>query len=371
MRINAAFGETAANILARDLNILDIEFTAGLAYLEECRVVRNTSQYVNPVSTCQTYHDGSDWHIVIYHVKESMVNADWWIQALATFSASSISYTSRLKASNDVVEYESPYTVSISNYYDASYSIPTTISWLNRKYVKNFFENQYRYLDAKSGQETPYLRFRFTIPYAHDGISDRIDISLHTTTTLASQHSTTQLIAQFLPAVSAERDFSIGFYGQVARHTDGSGHYYYRITGPLGGYIQGYDVLLQISEPNVVQTMFNGPTSPGRQDMTVTTVNGGGTKYDSIALDYIQYFTSVQILHTTTTVDEYDSLTIKYTPKSSISTFGSTREVTLTLSIENLYYAYDGGLSDIFAADGVSIESGHRFSEVVNSPNGG
>ena len=152
LRINAAFGETAANIMARDLNILDIEFTSGLTYLEECRVVRNTSQYVNPASTCQTYHDGSDWHIVIYHVKDSMVNADWWIQALATFSASSISYTSRLKASNGVVEYESPYTVSISNYYDSSYSIPTTISWLNRKYVKNFFENQYRYLEAKSGQ---------------------------------------------------------------------------------------------------------------------------------------------------------------------------------------------------------------------------
>ena len=208
------------------------------------------------------------------------------------------------------------------------------------------------------------------MPFTHDGVNDRIDIFLHSTTTLASQHSTTQLIAQFLPAVSAERDFSIGFYGQVARYTS-SGNYYYRITGPLGGYVQGTDVLLQISEPNVVQTMFNGPTSPGRQDLGITTVNGGGTYYDSIALDYIQYFSSVQILHTTTTVDEYDSLTIKYTPKSSISTFSSTREVTLTLSIENLYYANDGGLSDIFSADGVTIESGHRFSEVVSNPNGG
>lgn len=72
---------------------------------------------------------------------------DWWIQALATFSQSSISYTSQLKASNEVVEYESTYSsVSISNYYDSTYTTPTTLSWLNRKYVKNFFENQYRFL---------------------------------------------------------------------------------------------------------------------------------------------------------------------------------------------------------------------------------
>ena len=117
--------------------------------------------------------------------------------------------------------------------------------------------------------------------------------------------------------------------------------------------------------------MFNGPTSPGRQDIYVTTVNGGGTKYDSIALDYIQYFTSVEILHTTTTVNEYDSLTIKYTPKSTVSAFSSSREVALTLSVENLYYSYDGGLTSVFSADGVNIESGHRFSEVVSNPNGG
>ena len=35
------------------------------------------------------------------------------------------------------------------------------------------------------------------MPYTHDGVNDRIDIFLHSTTTLASQHSTTQLIAQF------------------------------------------------------------------------------------------------------------------------------------------------------------------------------
>lgn len=147
LRLNAVFGEEAAEILARDLNIFDIKFTAGLSHLEECRVVRNNSQYVNPVSTCQTHYDGTYWHIMIYHVKESQTDVDWWIQALGTFSQASISYTSQLKASNEVVEYEATYSsVSISNFYDSTYSTPTTLSWLNRKYVKNFFENQYRFL---------------------------------------------------------------------------------------------------------------------------------------------------------------------------------------------------------------------------------
>ena len=101
--------------------------------------------------------------------------------------------------------------------------------------------------------------------------------------------------------------------------------------------------------------MFNTATSPGRQDIGVTYYNGGGTFYDSIAIDYYQYFTSVNIMHTTATVDDYDTLTITYTPKSSVSVFSSSREVTLTLSAEGYYFDYDGGISSIFADDGVTI----------------
>ena len=357
--------------MARDLNVLDVEFTAGLSYIEECRVVRNTSQYINPKSTCQSYYDGSDWHIVIYHVTESQVDADWWIQILATFSSSSISYTSRLKASNDVVEYESSYTVPITGYYNSSYSTPTTLSWLNRKYVKNFYENQYRFLEAVSSQTTPYVRFRFTVPSGHDGVNDKIRLYLHQTSALSSRNSNSQLIGQLLPAVSAERDFSVGYYMRCSKLTDGSSNHYYECIGPEGGYITGNDYLLQISEPNVVTTSFNGPTSPGRHSIDFSVVNGGGTWTDSIELDYYQYFDYVNILHTTTTVDDYDTLTITYTPKSSVSAFSSSREVALTLSVSGLYHEYDGGISSIFSSDGVSIESGHRFSEVVSNPNGG
>ena len=101
--------------------------------------------------------------------------------------------------------------------------------------------------------------------------------------------------------------------------------------------------------------MFNTATSPGRQDIGVTYLNGAGTFYDSIAIDYYQYFTSVNIMHTTTTVDDYDTLTITYTPKSSISVFSSSREVTLSLSASGYYFDSDGGLTSIFSADGVDI----------------
>ena len=204
----------------------------------------------------------------------------------------------------------------------------------------------------------------------HDGINDYIRLFLHSTTTLSSQTSSSQLICQLLPAVSAERDFSVGYYGQCSKATSG-GHHYYHMVGPYGGWIGGSDYLLQISEPNAVTTMFNTATTPHKQDISVTIVNGAGTFYDSINIDYYQYFTSVNIMHTTTTVDDYDTLTVTYTPKSSISAFSSSREVTLCLSAEGYYFDSDGGLTSIFAADGVDIESGHRFSEVVSNPNGG
>lgn len=37
-----------------------------------------------------------------------------------------------------------------------------------------------------------------------------------------------------------------------------------------------------------------------------------------------QYFTSVQILHTTTTVNDYDTLTITYRPKTSVAVGSSS-----------------------------------------------
>lgn len=79
-------------------------------------------------------------------------------------------------------------------------------------------------------------------------------------------------------------------------------------------------------------------------------------------LYYKRYFTSVQILHTTTTVNEYDTLTITYTPKTSVGVGTSSDETVLMLDVSGLYHDYDGGIISIFSADGTNINSGARFS---------
>jgi hypothetical protein len=75
-----------------------------------------------------------------------------------------------------------------------------------------------------------------------------------------------------------------------------------------------------------------------------------------------QYFTSVQILHTTTTVNDYDTLTITYRPKTSVVAGSSSVETVLMLDVSGLYHAADGGISTIYAADGKTITSGALFS---------
>ena len=61
----------------------------------------------------------------------------------ATFNSATLTYTSTVMASkNQVVEYSSTYTMSLAGY-NSSRTIPTTLTWLNNKYVANFFETQY------------------------------------------------------------------------------------------------------------------------------------------------------------------------------------------------------------------------------------
>lgn len=77
----------------------------------------------------------------------------------------------------------------------------------------NFFENQFRYLEAVPGQTTPYFRIRMTITRTMDGDGDLVRVYTKSTTIFDSVNTGTNLICQILPAVSAERDFSIGYYG--------------------------------------------------------------------------------------------------------------------------------------------------------------
>jgi hypothetical protein len=76
-------------------------------------------------------------------------------------------------------------------------------------------------------------------------------------------------------------------------------------------------------------------------------------------------------LHTTTTVSDYDTISVVYKPNGNIAAGSSNREIVLRLSVSGAYYDYDGGIRSIYTADGITISSGARYSEVVSNTNNG
>jgi len=213
--------------------------------------MRNNSQWVNTMSTCQPTFDGTYWNVYLYDVTNGQLTTGWNIQVFANFSSASLSYTSYVKASNnDVVEYQNSYSVSLSAY-NSSRSIPSKLSWLDNRYVLFFHELQYRYLEAVSGQTTPYLRFRFRAIQGSSGYEDNIRIYLPDN--LAQQPYTpvnnqNGLVVQFMPALSAgDRDFSVGFFGDGYLKVSGSAYYYDVYIRHGGGLTQWDDYMIQIS----------------------------------------------------------------------------------------------------------------------------
>lgn len=76
-------------------------------------------------------------------------------------------------------------------------------------------------------------------------------------------------------------------------------------------------------------------------------------------------------MHTTATVNDYETITINYTPYGGLSTFASNNEIALRLSVEARYHAADGGITAIYTADSMNIISGSQYSGVVSNPNAG
>lgn len=54
LTLSIAFDENTADIILRQLDVIDITFTSGLSYIEECRAMKNDSTYANTLTTCQT-----------------------------------------------------------------------------------------------------------------------------------------------------------------------------------------------------------------------------------------------------------------------------------------------------------------------------
>jgi hypothetical protein len=179
-------------------------------------VLRNNTQYVNPTSTCHNVFDGTYWNIYIYDVTNSQLSTGWWIQVFATYSSASLSYTSYIRSTaNNVIEYQQTYPISIGAY-NSSRLLPTVLTFTNNKYTKYFFEIQYRFLQAVTSQSTQYLKFRLTSPMTNSGSSDKIQIWLPDNTAgrpFTPKTSGNNMICQFLPAMSADQDFTVGIFG--------------------------------------------------------------------------------------------------------------------------------------------------------------
>jgi hypothetical protein len=76
-----------------------------VTYIEECRAVRNDSTYTNALSTCQTFHDGTNWHIKLYDITGSEMVVDWWVHAFVKLNTATLAYTFQIMPKNLCVEY--------------------------------------------------------------------------------------------------------------------------------------------------------------------------------------------------------------------------------------------------------------------------
>lgn len=100
--------------------------------------------------------------------------------------------------------------------YNSARTIPTKISLLYNKYIANFHEIQYKYLEAVTGQTTKYLKFRMVGPRTSSNGEDTLMISLPSNSGsqafIPPSGTSTQLIGQLLPVygLNTDNDYSVG-----------------------------------------------------------------------------------------------------------------------------------------------------------------
>ena len=178
------------------------------------------------------------------------------------------------------------------------------------------------------------------------------------------------LVVQFMPALAAgDRDFSIGAYAD-ARVLTSSSKYYYEVAIRYGGLTSGRDYMMQISQINTATSSFYMASSPDRHKITVDYKRYSNSHYyDSFWVQSATHFRFAQLLHTTATVSDYETLTINYMPYGALAAGSSSNEIALRLSVEARYHEADGGVTAIYTADGKTLFSGGEYSGVVSNPN--
>lgn len=114
-------------------------------------------------------------------------------------------------------------------------------------------------------------------------------------------------------------------------------------------------------------------TSPNRQKISwhynYYPSSNNWTYWEAFYIKAYTRFRSVELLHTTTTVGDYETLTINYKPYGSLSAGSSNNEIALRVSVEARYHDYDGGVTAIYTADGKTLLSGGQYSGVVANAN--
>lgn len=115
-------------------------------------------------------------------------------------------------------------------------------------------------------------------------------------------------------------------------------------------------------------------TSPNRERITTDynyyPASTNSHYRDAFYIRAYRLFRQAQFLHTTTTVDEYDTLTIKYKPNGALSAASSNNEISLRLAVDIRYHSDDNaGVKAIYTADNKPFYSGSQYSGVVLNPN--
>lgn len=114
------------------------------------------------------------------------------------------------------------------------------------------------------------------------------------------------------------------------------------------------------------------PWNTNRFELTIAhNPTSGSTIYDTIVYNTYPLFRSITLLHTTTTVSDYDTLTIKYTPYGNAAVGGSTTsDLALRLSISGLYHPTDAGIAALWTADNYgAFKSGSVYSHNLGNAN--
>jgi hypothetical protein len=135
-------------------------------------------------------------------------------------------------------------------------------------------------------------------------------------------HSISNLICSFLPANDLDRDWGVGYYSQCYIDNNSGNQWRFVVNAIFGGLTYGKDMLFQVSENNMISTAFYYATSPQKNLVAVQFYNYEGGWYSVLDSFYIQsynYLSFAQITHLTTTVNDYDLLTVTYTPKGNVS----------------------------------------------------